>query len=192
MRHAATPWNEEGRFQGLSDIALSAEGRRQARRAGGRLETWLRGQGIAASALAWRCSPLARATGTMRILRQGVGLEPDGFVTDERLAEAGFGRWEGLTTHEVKARFPDERRQRRSDRWNFAPVGGGSHAELSVVMDAFLESLSRDRTTVIVTHSGNIRVLLRLLLGLGEAEAMAYAVPHEVFWHWTGERLLTA
>lgn len=40
MRHARTPWNEEGRFQGREDLAISQKGREEAQAAGVLLREW--------------------------------------------------------------------------------------------------------------------------------------------------------
>jgi broad specificity phosphatase PhoE len=49
-------------------------------------------------------SPLSRARETMEIIRTGLGLAPQPYVIDARLAEMSFGSWEGLTYEEIRAR----------------------------------------------------------------------------------------
>ncbi len=85
IRHGKTDWNTLHKLQGRTDIPLNEEGRRMAE----------------AAALEYRdvpfdicfCSPLRRARETAEILLKGRDIP---IVTDERLAEMGFGIYEGL------------------------------------------------------------------------------------------------
>lgn len=186
IRHGETDWNAEGRFQGHSDVALNEKGMRQARESGERLRARLADLSIAPAEMAFFCSPLARAEATMRILRRALGLAETGFASDERLREAGFGTWEGLTTHEVKQRFGLQRRLRKADRWNFAPPGGQSLAELEAKARSFLRERPPGTPATIVSHLGNLRVIFGLLQGLSREAAMALEVPHDRVLSWDG------
>src|SRR5262249_43768559 len=67
-RHAESVWNAERRFQGRTDIALSARGRAQAEALG----RALRGYGVAAAYV----SPFRRARETAELALAGTGLPP--------------------------------------------------------------------------------------------------------------------
>src|ERR1700677_1799917 len=88
--HGQTPWNEEGRFQGHTDVGMNPRGFEQARR----LAEGLRGEKIGAIL----ASDLRRAveTATPVSLMHSLPLR-----TDARLRELRFGEWEGLTADEV-------------------------------------------------------------------------------------------
>jgi broad specificity phosphatase PhoE len=189
VRHGRTAWNEEGRFQGLTDIPLSPAGRADAEANGRRLAEHLADVEKPDVRLRLVSSPLTRCMETARILARHLALPETSIASDDRLAEAGFGRWEGLTTHEVKARFPEERRARKADRWNFAAEGGGSYADLHARMKFFTHSLITDALPIIVTHSGNLRVMLGVLEGLGRDETMRRAIPHDRVFRWSKGRL---
>jgi probable phosphoglycerate mutase len=189
VRHGRTSWNEQGRFQGRTDVPLSAAGRADAEANAGRLARHLAGGATRPGQVRLVSSPLARCVETARIIATHLGI-PDTLVgRDDRLAEAGFGRWEGLTTHEVKARFPDERRARKADRWNFAPEGGGSYADLHARMKLFTHSLAADALPIVVTHSGNLRVMIGVLEGLDRDETVRRAIPHDRVFRWSNGRL---
>jgi probable phosphoglycerate mutase len=190
VRHGRTAWNEEGRFQGRSDIPLSPAGRADARASGQRLAAHLSGEGRTPRPVRFYSSPLLRCRETAGILAEALGPVVAEIVVDERLAEAGFGRWEGLTTHEVKARFPEERRARKADRWSFAPPGGESYAEIAARMKFFIDALPGDHLAVVVTHSGNLRVILGMLDEAGREQAMRLKVPHDRPFRWSDGRLI--
>jgi len=189
VRHGRTAWNEEGRFQGLTDVPLSAAGKADAQANGHRLARHLAAGGSRPGRIRLISSPLARCMETARILALSLGLPETRVESDDRLAEAGFGHWEGLTTHEVKARFPQERRARKVDRWNFAPGGGGSYADLYARMKLFTDNLRLDELLIVVTHSGNLRVMIGMLEGLGQDETVRRAIPHDRVLRWSDGRL---
>ncbi|RST87119.1 histidine phosphatase family protein [Aquibium carbonis] len=188
VRHGRTAWNEQGRFQGLTDVPLSPDGRADAEANGRRLARHLATGGALPGDLRLLSSPLARCVETARIIARHLGLPATFVETDDRLAEAGFGHWEGLTTHEVKARFPDERRARKADRWNFAPSGGGSYADLEARMKLFTHSLTAAALPIVVTHSGNLRVMIGMLEGLDQGASMRRAIPHDRVLCWSQGR----
>jgi probable phosphoglycerate mutase len=186
MRHGETSWNARGFFQGHSDIPLSAEGVRQVEGNARRLAAHLESAGISPSSIAIVSSPLSRALHSARIISAELGIAERRLTTDPRLKEASFGRWEGLTTLEVKERFREERRLRKQDRWNFAPPGGQSYAAISSAMRDFLAGMSGGAPSLIVTHAGNIRVALRLLQDLDPEMAMATPIPQDRILRWDG------
>ena len=146
VRHGETDWNRQGRFQGIQDIPLNAEGRRQARHLA---QAW------AEVAEVLVASPLARATETAEILGQSLGLKL--LTTDPRLVERDYGLGAGLTLEERRERFPDG-------------VIPGVEAPASIRDRAryFLESVTRDhpgRRIVAVSHGGFINTVLSLVSG---------------------------
>ncbi len=188
VRHGQTRWNEEGRFQGRSDIPLSAEGRRQALANARRLRAHLDADPSVPPGVEILSSPLSRCVETMGIIADELAIPESARRIDPRLVEAGFGRWEGLTTHEVKDRFPAERKLRKVDRWRFAPQGGTSHEETAADMRSLTADLPGDRAFILVSHSGNLRVMFAMLEGLAEADAMRIAVPHDRVFAWRDGR----
>lgn len=189
MRHGETRWNAEGRFQGRSDYSLTVAGRRQAMENGRKLKAHLECLGVEPVRLATYVSPLKRARETIAAVAVEVGIPESQVNIDDRLAEASFGRWEGMTTLEVKARFPTERRLRKADRWNFNAHGGDSYADLARSMESFLADLDTVEPVLVVSHAGNIRVMAAMLAGLTGEEAMAFSVPHDAALCWDGRQL---
>ena len=165
VRHGETDWNAEARLQGQRDVPLNDFGRVQAEEAGHRL----RGLVSHAERLDYVASPLGRTRETMERVRAAIGLPPAGYRLDERLKELTFGRWEGLTWKEVRARDPDGARGRDADKWGFAPPGGESYAMLADRVRPILGELRRD--SLVVSHGGVARVLLVLLGGVPRHDA---------------------
>jgi len=151
IRHGLTKWNEDGRFQGHSDIPLSAEGRAQAER----LELYLRALDIDKVF----ASPLRRARETAAI-----AFPAHTATVDPRLMELDFGEFEGHTLVE----------NQRHPRWEWwsadsfgrrAP-GGESYSDLRERTVAWFQELTDVTHAAAVTHSGAIQMLLSYLLGV--------------------------
>src|SRR4051812_17717686 len=93
VRHGSTEWSDNGRHTGRTDLELTDQGREQA--------------GLLAPALAGRpfalvlSSPLSRALETAR--RAGFGAQVD---ECDDLAEWDYGRYEGLTTPQIREQTP--------------------------------------------------------------------------------------
>jgi probable phosphoglycerate mutase len=188
MRHGQTQWNAEGRFQGRSDNSLAESGRRQAEGNGRKLRAHFNRLALEPSHIAAYVSPLRRARETLDAVAAEMGIPESRINIDPRLAEASFGRWEGMTTLEVKARFPAERRQRNADRWRFDLHGGDSYADLAHRMESFLSDLDPGGPALLVSHAGNIKVMARMFAGLTAEEAMKFSVPHDALLCWDGRR----
>jgi len=146
VRHGETAWNAQGRLQGNLDVPLSDAGRRQAR-------------ALAATVAAQEprnvvTSPLSRTRETARLL----ALEPGAW--DPRWAEADLGEWAGKLVPEIDAtQYADWRAGRRE------PPGGETLSDVRERVTAALRELPGENT-VVVTHGGPIRAVLRHLLGI--------------------------
>ena len=103
-----------------------------------------------------------------RIVRTGLGLEPDRYRTDARLMEMSFGRWEGFTFAELQEREAAALAARERDKWGFVLPGGESYAHLMVRVRAWYESIERD--TVVSAHGGVARALMAHL-GIAPTES---------------------
>jgi len=158
VRHGETTWNVEGRLQGRHDSALNANGRAQALTCASILRGLLSRDGKRAEDLHYVSSPLGRARGMMEALRTRLGLVPEQYGLEPRLAEIGFGRWEGLTLAEIGTREPAAVAARERDKWNFLPPGGESYAQVAVRVGEWFAQVGRD--SVVSAHGGTARALM--------------------------------
>jgi broad specificity phosphatase PhoE len=187
VRHGLTDWNAAGRLQGRLDIPLNRTGHAEAVRCGDILRDLIACDGHSPAELDYVSSPLARARETMEALRAELGLSPDGYCVEPRLAEIGFGEWEGLTYQEVLAREPDVVARREADKWSFLPPGGESYAQVAARVGAWLASVERD--TVVSAHGGTGRALMALLGIAPPDEAVHRAVDQGVVYLFERSRM---
>ena len=114
VRHGETVWNQENRWQGQADTALSQIGYRQARQLGRQLSNANR------PIDAIYTSDLCRARETAAILGKTIDVTP---VETMAWREMDIGSWSGLTTAEVVERHGDEWERVRNGE--DLPRGGG-------------------------------------------------------------------
>lgn len=157
VRHGATVLNAEDRFAGATDVALSDEGREQARRLAERL-----GQEKIAAVYA---SPMGRTIETAKILAAPHKLNVQ---VRDGLREINHGRWEQMTRREVEQKFPEEAAEWEKDPYTFAPQGGESGLAVTARALPVLIDLVRQHSNenfLVVSHKATIRLLLSSLLG---------------------------
>lgn len=175
LRHGQTDWNAQRRMQGQIDTPLNDLGRQQAER-NGRVLAALLGD---ASGWDYVSSPLARASETMEIMRETLGLPRRGYSIDKRLMEIHFGDWQGELWDTLGGLWGKALAHRLEDPWNHLPPGEGaeSNAMLSARVIAWLSEVSRD--TVAVAHGGVMRALRAHVEGLDVHTMIALPAPQD-------------
>jgi broad specificity phosphatase PhoE len=158
VRHGQTAWNAEGRLQGHLDSELTAAGRAHADRSAEVLRDLIERDGRKLGDFDFVASPLGRAQTTMQRVRAVLGLDPERYRLDARLAEVSYGRWDGFTFPELQLREEKGLAARERDKWGFVPPDGESYADLLVRVGAWHETVVRD--SVVVAHGGTARALM--------------------------------
>jgi alpha-ribazole phosphatase len=158
IRHGETLWNKERKYQGHTNIPLSAEGIQQA----GAVAAQLAGEKLAGV----YASDLDRAFITAQIIAQPHHIPVVGMP---ELREVGFGQWEGLTYNAIHDRWPEEMGKLYTHPGEIVIPGGESFAQLQQravqAMDVLVQK-HPEETIVVVSHGGTIRTLLCEVLGV--------------------------
>ncbi|RMF23620.1 MAG: histidine phosphatase family protein [Cyanobacteria bacterium J083] len=163
VRHGETDWNRASRFQGIKDIPLNEQGRKQAEK----VAAFLKDVQIDAAV----SSPMLRPKETAEIILQqhsGIKLQ-----TEKLLEEICHGLWEGKLESEIEAEFPGMLQQ-----WKESPAtvqmpegenlqqvwNRGVTAWENIVAD--YNKHSTPQTVLVVAHDAINKVILCSLLGL--------------------------
>lgn len=160
VRHGATEYTEQERFQGWADVPLSDLGRQQMKAVAAAIDL----SGLAALV----CSDLRRAREGAELIAARYGIP---IREDPRLRERSMGPWEGLTRAEVAARYPED-----FARWlgncSDAPGLEPDDALSSRVLAARDEALrlAAGAPLALVTHAGPVKALIADALGCRLAE----------------------
>jgi alpha-ribazole phosphatase len=151
VRHGVT--ENPGVLLGQFDMALSAEGARQAQHIAGELAAERIERVVS--------STLIRARETADWIARRFGLQ---FETDERLNEISYGHWDGLRWEQIEQIDPTVASQKLKDWWSATPSGGeqaGAFARR--VEQAWVSLLEHPATTtVVVAHEAVNAVLVEL------------------------------
>jgi broad specificity phosphatase PhoE len=146
-RHGETAWSLSGQHTGLTDLPLTSNGERNARRLGERLKSMTFAKVFT--------SPLQRATRTCELAGFGTVAE-----SDPDLVEWNYGQYEGLRSAEILAKRPDWQLFRDG-----AP-GGESPAQVGERADRVVKRVRTFRGDVLLFSSGHfIRVFADRWLG---------------------------
>jgi broad specificity phosphatase PhoE len=157
-RHGETLWNAQRRFQGRTDVELSARGRAQAEALG----RGLRGYRVRAAYV----SPYCRAVETAEIALQGTDVP---LTVLPELRELSLGEWEGCTVDDVRARDGDPYRAWLRAPHDCPPPDGEPlpevHARVQAAVDRIAAAHPNGDDVLIVSHGGVISVYACYLLG---------------------------
>jgi probable phosphoglycerate mutase len=187
VRHGQTEWNLEGRLQGHLDSELTAAGRAHADRSADILRDLIARDGRRLEDFDYVASPLGRARTTMQRVRTALGLNPERYRLDARLSEVSYGRWDGFTYPELQLREQDGLAAREHDKWNFAPPGGESYADLLARVSAWHATVVRD--SIVVAHGGTARALMVHLRIAAPEKAPAAVVEQGVVYLFAAGRI---
>lgn len=159
VRHGETDWNRTGRCQGISDVVLNDNGRKQALELG----LCLKGEKISAV----YSSDLARAISTAEEIARHHGLTVE---IDSDLREMDQGDFEGLLFTEIRERYADIMTQWRDSPETIRIPSGESLAEVQERALRVFERLCGrhdGETVVAVSHNLTITTLLCEFTGVG-------------------------
>jgi probable phosphoglycerate mutase len=162
-RHGHTERSEPEQYLGQRiDIPISDRGRAQAEELKHRLSAVSFDRVIS--------SPLLRALETAELLQPAAAIE-----RDDRLREADYGDWEGMTVSAIEQRWPAQRRAWEADPARVGPPGGERGLDVAQRASAFLRDLrawdaeqlpDQNRTVLVVGHSTLNRILMAVVLGV--------------------------
>ena len=146
LRHGQTVWSESGQHTGRTDIPLTAEGERQARDAGTRIQTAFP-QGFGENCV--YASPLKRAQQTASL----AGFAPR---TLPALAEWDYGRAEGRTRQTIA--------QLHGGSW--ALWNAGPYDRVQQAIDQAVPLMESGHSVLFVAHAHVLRILTARWLGV--------------------------
>ena len=171
IRHGQTEWSRVGKHTGRTDIALTDQGREEAKAAARTLSGWNLSHAYT--------SPLQRARETADLVSPSCGIQVDG-----SLVEWDYGEYEGETTPETRERIRDW------SVWTHEMIGGESIEQVGARADVFLERFDREVTSgngVVFAHGHLLAVLIARWCGLPPVEgrrfALATATVSLLGWH---------
>ena len=129
-------------------------------------------------------SPLGRVRETSEIIGRELGLDPAEWRDDPRLAELGYGQWEGFSWQEIEATHPTALTDWRADPHGYCaaraakptPSCAGARKKCWPI------SWPRATRTVVVGHGVSGAVLRGINLGLDAKAMFVLEKPQDAFF----------
>ena len=180
VRHGQTVWNSLGKLQGQKDSPLTVKGIAQAGAVGGLLSETLAVEGGAKPKIV--ASPLGRAWQTAVVVADRLGIAAAEIALEPRIAEIGFGDWQGHREADLARDFPELWAERATDKWNFVVPGGESYAMVAARLQAWRTELDSGAPLVAVSHGLAGRILRGLYLKLPPEDVFAMDEPQDGFF----------
>lgn len=184
VRHARTSYNVAGRLQGSLDVPLGDEGLAQAERVAGAVVAEY------GADLRVMTSPLQRASQTGVAIARHAGVQS---TPDERVTQRPYGVWEGLTSDEVRVRWPEQYARKKAgfdpdiEGWGASPVVAARVADALTDWARAEADRAEPRTVVVVSHGSAIMLGLLQVLGLPLTPSrlghLAHGEWNELHWH---------
>lgn len=167
VRHGETAMTVSRGYSGSSEPGppLNERGRAQARAAAALVDRVGRDLwGDIAYPSEVLASPMVRTQETAGVIAERLGLP---VRIDERVKEADFGQWQGLTAVQIEERWPGQLEPWHT-RADLRPPGGESIVDVGERLRSLYEELlttERGRTVVVVSHAVAIRAALGIAMG---------------------------
>ncbi|MCD8139701.1 MAG: histidine phosphatase family protein [Planctomycetaceae bacterium] len=164
IRHAAPPQHRRNRFWGRGDPGVDAASLAEVR---------------TLPPLAWErptlvlSSPLDRAVQTATAFAAAFSLD---VRREDDLAEADFGRFDGLTFAEIEQRFPEDASRWMREGDDFTFPGGESVAGFLARTEQAWRRITAlpDEAVAVVSHGGVLAGWLCLFLGMDFSHRFAF------------------
>ncbi len=177
LRHAQTGDNIVKRYTGGNDkVGINREGVKQVRA----IISFLKKEEIKTI----YSSPYRRCLETARLINKYLKVK---LVTEERLREVNYGKWQGLTSAEVKMMYPEEFAARGKNPALVAPPGGETLLQMQKRVTRIIEEIVCSRKdSLIVTHGSCIRSVLMHFQNIGLEKFWEYGqtnrIPNCSWW----------
>ena len=160
-RHGETEWSVTGQHTGRTDLPLTEEGRRQAKRLGARL--------AGADFALVLVSPLSRALETARLAGFAIGEKDSVAEVAPDLVEWDYGAYDSLTAAEIRQERPGW------TPWHRGYPGGETLDELAARADRIVQRVRPvDGDVALFAHGHILRVIAARWLEQPAIEACHY------------------
>ncbi len=160
VRHGESKWNAKNVWTGLTDIGLTQKGEDEAREAARELKDIHFDQAFT--------SLLTRASETLRIILETLGIPHLPVTSDSALNERDYGVYTGKNKFEIKASLGDGEFLKLRRGWDYPIKEGESlkqvYGRVIPYFDSVIAPLLREgKHILVVAHGNSLRALMKKL-----------------------------
>ncbi len=175
LRHGQTIWNQEGRYQGQLDSALTAKGKLQAKLNALKLQKYVDIKNIK-----FFSSPLGRAKETAKIIADENGMCLTNIIYEEAIKEFNYGIFEGKTKKFCQEELKEIFEVREANKFDYVLEGGESYAKVYERLEQWLKSLEGEEVIVVVAHEMINRALRGIYCNIKKDEMLSLRQANDV------------
>jgi 2,3-bisphosphoglycerate-dependent phosphoglycerate mutase len=188
VRHGQSEWNALGLWTGQTDVALTDQGRAEARKAAEHLQDIPLHKGYT--------SKLTRAQQTLHEIKQALAdtetpTHDIETVEHEALNERDYGEYTAKNKWEIKDQLGDEEFTKLRRNWNHPVPGGETLKDVSdrtvpYFEEHILADLKAGRNVIVAAHGNSLRALMKHLeqvpddkvheVEIGTGEVLVYEI----------------
>ncbi|MBH1988631.1 MAG: 2,3-diphosphoglycerate-dependent phosphoglycerate mutase [Myxococcaceae bacterium] len=174
LRHGQSVWNQENKFTGWTDVALSAMGIQEAILAGQKLES----VGIDHVF----CSSLKRAIDTAKIALRAAHQENCPMIQNPALNERHYGDLQGLNKAEVAKKYGEDQVKLWRRSFDVCPPNGESLKDTCARVLPYYRAqieplLQANKTVLVVAHGNSLRALVKEVEQISDSDIIALEIP---------------
>lgn len=168
VRHGQSEWNLIGTWTGQTDVALTDEGRKEARRAATTLEDIDLHRAYT--------SDLKRARHTLDEIVEHLDRKDINRTEHKELTERDYGDLTGKNKWQVKEEHGEEKFNLWRRSWDHPVPGGETLKDVSERVLPFyekhiLEDLKNGKNVIVAAHGNSLRALIKYLEGVADDKA---------------------
>lgn len=168
VRHGQSEWNLLGKWTGWTDVALTDQGRAEAREAGRLLESIDLHRAYT--------SKLQRAKHTLDEIVEHLGIHAIERSEHHELNERHYGHLTGKNKWQVKEEHGEEQFMKWRRSWDHPIPGGETLKDVSGRVLPFyekhiLEDLKAGKNVIVAAHGNSLRALMKHLEEIADHEA---------------------
>lgn len=173
VRHGQSEWNLLGQWTGLTDVALTDEGRAEARKAGTMLEDIDLHKAYT--------SKLQRAKHTLDEIVDHLDRHDLERTEHEALNERDYGDLTGKNKWQVKEEHGEEKFMQWRRSWDHPVPGGETLKDVSdrvvpYYQQHILEDLKAGKNVIVAAHGNSLRALMKHLEEVADDQAHAVEI----------------
>jgi len=174
LRHLESQWNKENRFTGWTDVSLSEEGVKSAKKVAEKILDFTINKVYT--------SPLIRNKNTVSLILEKLDKKYLPVFIDKALDERNYGDLQGFNKDEIKVKYGEEQVRLWRRSWEYSPPEGESLKDVYNRVVPFYENniqndLEENTNVLVVASHNSLRALVKYLEKISNEDIINLEIP---------------
>jgi len=174
LRHLESQWNKDNRFTGWTDVSLSKEGIKSAKKVAKNLYN-IRIDKV-------YTSPLIRNRKTVSLILEELDKKYLPVFIDKALDERNYGELQGLNKNAVRRKYGEKKVRLWRRSWKYPPPSGESLKDVYDRVIPFYKNniqndLKENKNVLVVASHNSLRALVKYLEKISDEDIINLEIP---------------